>query len=503
MEFKNEFIKCIESNDMIKLSTIMSKIEGTHKLNFNDNEIYKIFINSREKDSILSFNLLFNQLKNKSIIHQNNEFLFRACCKNGAIKIVKWMIDNTLVDIYSKDIDSFFCACYSNNSELILYLHSIVKKNIDYHKNNDELMRICAKSNLVDSVVLLSTFTEFSMNIDKKYNDQYIHENLFHFFCRHGYIDCAKGFLNINKFDINSKNDEAICLACQEGHLEMVKWLYKIGGNIKAQNNWCFGMSISRGNLEMLKWIESLKVVDIHYNYDQFFRSACSFGKLEIAKWLYSFGNVDIHAFMDSAFLTSCSENHVEVAKWLYSLGGYNLHFEDDLFFKFICQQGNIYILQWLHDINEFNVHYQDDFYFRLSCNLNHLEQSKWIYSLGNVNIKSNRNEVFRLACNSNNIEMALWLESINPEEYKVIINNNLITNWKINKIIKMIGEKKVEITECPICFEKNTDLITSCNHQFCKNCFKNYAESQDYSIEELPCPYCRQSNLKFYNIKK
>tara|TARA_B100000524_G_scaffold346062_1_gene245652 strand:+ start:3356 stop:4873 length:1518 start_codon:yes stop_codon:yes gene_type:complete len=503
MTLKDEIINCIESNNMNKLVLLIDNSDNSFDCNFSDEEIFKIFTNLCNKDITLSFSILYNKLKDKSYIHKNNELLFRTACKNGAINIVKWIYENTPVDIYVNDIECFFSACYSNNTELILWLKSKINKKIDYHKEDDKLIRTCAEKNLVDVVILLNTFSNFSMSIDKKYNDMYKHEDLFHFFCRHGYMDCAKEFLKVNDYDINCKDNEAICLSCQEGHLEMVKWLYNLGGDIKSQDDWCFNISISKNHLELLKWINSLQVVDIHKNNEYFFRTSCSFGKLEIAKWIYSLGNVDIHAYMDSAFLSACIGNHLEIAKWLYTLGTFNLHFDNNLFFKYLCQQGKLNILQWLYSIDQFNVNEYNDYYFRISCNFNYLEQAKWIYNLGNVNIKANKNEAFIFSCSNNKVEMALWLQSINEVEYEIEVNNSMITSWKIHKIIKFIGKKSVESQECPICFNDNSNLITSCNHQFCQECFKSYAESQDHSIDDLPCPYCRQTNLKFYEIDK
>jgi hypothetical protein len=42
--------------------------------------------------------------------------------------------------------------------------------------------------------------------------------------------------------------------------------------------------------------------IDIHHNYDFFFRYACICGNLPIAKWLYSLGGVNIHALDEYAF---------------------------------------------------------------------------------------------------------------------------------------------------------------------------------------------------------
>ena len=43
---------------------------------------------------------------------------------------------------------------------------------------------------------------------------------------------------------------------------------------------------------------------------------------------------------------------------------------------------------------------------------------------------------------------------------------------------------------------------MTSCDHSFCKDCIAEYCNRQSVEINEIPCPYCRQIDMKFYDIK-
>lgn len=500
----NDIIKCLENDDMKTMIKIMSESTNSVRFNLTDKEIYTIFKNSCVKDSLLSFNTLHSYLKNFSIIYKDDNALFKIACLKGAFKIVKWIHSYGHVNLSIDSYHYFSNACYSNNSELILWLHNNIKSQIDYHKDNDILIRTCAKKNLLDSIILLTGFTDFHMKIEPEYNDRYTHEHIFHFFCRHGYIDLAKGYLRIKDFNINSKDDEAICLACQEGHLKMAQWLYSIGGKIDSQDNWCFDIGISRGNLELLKWIHSLGKIDIHEKNEYMFRTACSLGKLEVAKWIHSLGDVDIHTAGDYAFISSCMENHVDVIKWLYSFGDINLYYDNNVLIKFICQKGNLDTFQWIISLGDLDIHEDNEIYFRIACNSGHLEFAKWIYDTCNINIKAQKNETFNFACSNNNLSIATWLKSINPTEYFFEVVNYTILNWYIAKIIRIYGVKEVEeIDECPICFTTPSDIITSCDHQFCRDCFKRYVETQDDSMEDISCPYCRTINLKFHEIKK
>ena len=56
-----------------------------------------------------------------------------------------------------------------------------------------------------------------------------------------------------------------------------------------------------------------------HEELDFAFRLSCENGHIEIAKWLYGLGiNTKDN---DNVFVWSCKNNRIEIAKWLYSLG--------------------------------------------------------------------------------------------------------------------------------------------------------------------------------------
>ena len=49
-------------------------------------------------------------------------------------------------------------------------------------------------------------------------------------------------------------------------------------------------------------------------------------------------------------------------------------------------------------------------------------------------------------------------------------------------------------MTECPICFKKNADYTTDCNHTFCKKCLYKWKST---------CPLCRNFiQLKYPNTR-
>ncbi len=73
-------------------------------------------------------------------------------------------------------------------------------------------------------------------------------------------------------------------------------------------------------NNEEIQYLCSKRVpLNTKWNND-YFQCVCQNGHLEVAKWLYSLGGVNIHASNDYAFIYSCGNGHLEVVKWLKTI---------------------------------------------------------------------------------------------------------------------------------------------------------------------------------------
>ena len=108
-----------------------------------------------------------------------------------------------------------------------------------------------------------------------------------------------------------------------------------------------FVEACKNSNFELIKELFE-KGVDIHYNNEQGFVYLCENGELEMAKWLYEHGKIDIHAKYEWALKNACYFGRLEVAKWLVSIGA---KLNSYLMIKHALNNEQFAIIKWLYSI--------------------------------------------------------------------------------------------------------------------------------------------------------
>jgi FOG: Ankyrin repeat len=132
--------------------------------------------------------------------------------------------------------------------------------------------------------------------------------------CENGHLEVAK-FLVEKGANIHASYDLALQWACKNGHLEVTKFLVEKGANIHVYNDWALKLACSKNHLEVAKFLVD-KGANIHADNDCALAWACGFGHLEVTKFLVNKG-ANIHADNDYALRWACLSGHLEVAKFL------------------------------------------------------------------------------------------------------------------------------------------------------------------------------------------
>ena len=161
--------------------------------------------------------------------------------------------------------------------------------------------------NYYDKIKKFSLIEEWN-KIKYKYQDKAV-INIFNLSCKKGYLSYAKSLLSRYNIDIHSSNEFAFSVACENGQLEIAKWLIELGEK------------------------HGYGKINIHDFVVNVFCYTCRFGQLQIAKWLielgenHGYGKINIHHNYDMVFKICCLYSQIEIANWLIDLGenhGYN-----------------------------------------------------------------------------------------------------------------------------------------------------------------------------------
>jgi ankyrin repeat protein len=248
-------------------------------------------------------------------------------------------------------------------------------------------------------------------------------------------------------------------------------------------------------------------------NFEKVFKYMCKNGHLEVAKWLLQIKpNISMSRNYKYAFADACKYGHLELAKWLLEVkptyapviyNEYGYSNANHLAFYNVCETGHLEVAQWLLTIKpSINISARNEHSFRRACENGYLHLAKWLLQIKpTIDIFAVNDYSFRYACENGHLEVAKWLQILFPYRYKLISNTlePIQIIYTILQNIKINGTKYEHLLEkCPICWENNCDIISICNHSYCKKCISHWLST------DTCCPICRKDikNDDFYDVK-
>jgi len=138
----------------------------------------------------------------------------------------------------------------------------------------------------------------------------------------------------LNKSHISSEINLALLRACENGYLDIVKYLVEHDANIHAWNDLALRQACHNGHFSIVKYLVE-EGANIHAENDSALRFSSERGHLDIVKYLVEEG-ANIHAENDSALRFSSERGHLDIVKFLISMGA---NVED--------HEGLLYRIQW------------------------------------------------------------------------------------------------------------------------------------------------------------
>lgn len=172
----------------------------------------------------------------------------------------------------------------------------------------------------------------------------------------HGDAQFAEWFYSFSKahnkdVDVDVLSDMFLCI-CENGHLEVAKWLCSKQLNWSMLWNEPFRRACSNGHLEVAKWflVGKLRIV----NPDEF-QIACKNGHLHVAQWIVSVRPqiLEWASVCSHSFVLACANNQLHVAKWLHVV--LPVEFVTNCAATAFVQssgEGNLRIMKWLVSID-------------------------------------------------------------------------------------------------------------------------------------------------------
>lgn len=265
----------------------------------DNNDLYELL--SEKLDNVYNHK---NMLKDKKE-YWNYFYMYRQallnCAETGYLELAKFMLYlNKQFDFFEADV--FVEAC----------------KNGQLH---------VAKLFVDDGMKILQ--------LDKYGNEYNVLENALVETCKYtGHFEIIKYLIDLG-VNIHFNRDCAFRLLCENGYIEVAKWLYdlknksknittdfstyktesqRVINKIKTDNYECME-AINVFN-ESVFDTDGNQVINISADYSYAFRFACLQGHFEMAKWLHQIG-VNIHALEDLSFVYACESGNEELVDWL------------------------------------------------------------------------------------------------------------------------------------------------------------------------------------------
>lgn len=277
---------------------------------------------------------------------------------------------------------------------------NLIEKLYGYSHNftHEELIKLTNQLKYLQSSKIIETLTLIKFNFNstvnlsedliKIYETIILQKTLFQTFLNMGLVDPIIT-IRLNEQEISLK--ELFIIACENGHLEIVKYYYT-EKFLRYKDNIAFKLSCKNGHFDVMVFIDSLEWSEPkNYYYKIGFDLACQYNHKKIVKYLLLKNNENIYFDMTSGFKNACKNNNLEIAQFIY-FKEKNITIEDLQFiFTVCCIRGYVDIIQWIHSLQQINIEFlitlNQNYLFNKICENKHMELAQWIYFMFGYNI--------------------------------------------------------------------------------------------------------------------
>ena len=217
-----------------------------------------------------------------------------------------------------------------------------------------------------------------------------------------------------------------------------------------------------------------------------------------LIKFAWKFGFMfEVKMMMSILEIETISFNIVDEIYFCSAISIFCLSSFVDHFMILLIIYGKLSLVQRIYLVKpSMDLHTQNDVFFCTACECGHLEIAKWLLSIKpDIDIRADNDYSFKKACENKHAMMVVWLVSLFPTIYSYNLERGYEGNTTIQYRIRYIpldyeavprDISQEKITSCSICYNEKPEIITMCDHQFCKECI------YEWMNRECTCPYCR-----------
>jgi len=397
--------------------------------------------------------------------------------------------------------DTFFNLSYLKD---IRYIKTFLYycNNINYEQINADHLSILVS---YDNLEMVKFLYQLNNKIDFNHNDSYILKLSITL-----QFDSITYWLlnNIMNLDLHVQDNLLFKTACMNNNLQLLKTLYNYSDKIdfSEYNQFYLNIAIYYETPYLFKWIYFVIKNISPDKLDQqiYIKNSIYHNNLFILKFLLSeYPDFDIN-FDNGYIMRICfGNNYNDIIKYLFdTYNNIDVLVENEIIMKYAIEDDDLEMIELLYEYNSnFNLSINDEYLFKTACKTNNLNIAKWLISKKHdIYHDINNHEIFYFVCEQEYINICQYLCELDSN-YKINVEDNRIISYNVTKILNINYDMKKKVTSidnCPICFE-TSELITPCEHQFCKTCLKSINnKNHDFS-----CPLCRDTINELYQMTK
>jgi len=120
---------------------------------------------------------------------------------------------------------------------------------------------------------------------------------------------------------------------------------------------------------------------------------------------------------------------------------------------------------------------------------------ARWLLKLVGptvIDIRRNQDEAFKTACARQCLDVARYLTTLCPTAYVINEPNAPSTMFTYTIQLELCDDRAIVPVTCSICYEKDSQMVTGCGHQYCIKCIYTWADKNRWATTTNTCPLCR-----------